>query len=239
MLAFSTIDDIGYLLLGLAAGTTGGALGALIGALSHSLCKFLLFGAVGVAEKDLKHHVTLEDRGLSTRHPVAGAAFIAGALGMIGVPPLMGFLGRWRLYFAGVEVGGLHLELAWHWPLLWLCCITSGQFIASGSASQLLKPKKLSKTTSGWNNLHYADHLDDRSLPVSSITARNGREVIHEQYLLTPDTNISQTVSLVYRINAGSCNGCDIEVAPCFSPRYDGEQIGAVLQGSPKHADIY
>lgn len=111
MLAFSTIDDIGYLLLGLAAGTTGGALGALIGALSHSLCKFLLFGAVGVAEKDLKHPVTLEDRGLSTRHPVAGAAFIAGALGMIGVPPLMGFLGRWRLYFAGVEVGGLTLGI--------------------------------------------------------------------------------------------------------------------------------
>jgi membrane-bound hydrogenase subunit mbhJ len=42
----------------------------------------------------------------------------------------------------------------------------------------------------------------------------------------------------VYRINAGSCNGCDIEIAPCFSPRYDGEQIGALLQGSPKHADI-
>jgi membrane-bound hydrogenase subunit mbhJ len=42
----------------------------------------------------------------------------------------------------------------------------------------------------------------------------------------------------VYRVNAGSCNGCDIEVAPCFSPRYDGEQIGALLQGSPKHADI-
>ncbi len=42
----------------------------------------------------------------------------------------------------------------------------------------------------------------------------------------------------IYRINAGSCNGCDIEVAPCFCPRYDAEQIGAVLQGSPKHADI-
>ncbi len=42
----------------------------------------------------------------------------------------------------------------------------------------------------------------------------------------------------VYRLNAGSCNGCDIEVAPCFCPRYDAEQIGAVLQGSPKHADI-
>jgi Ni,Fe-hydrogenase III small subunit len=42
----------------------------------------------------------------------------------------------------------------------------------------------------------------------------------------------------IYRINAGSCNGCDIEVAPCFCPRYDAEQIGAMLQGSPKHADI-
>lgn len=111
MLAFSTIDDIGYLVLGLAAGTTGGILGALIGALSHSLCKFLLFGAVGVAEKDLKHPLTLDDRGQSSRHPVAGAAFIAGALGMIGVPPLMGFLGRWRLYFAGVEAGGLVLGI--------------------------------------------------------------------------------------------------------------------------------
>jgi Ni,Fe-hydrogenase III small subunit len=42
----------------------------------------------------------------------------------------------------------------------------------------------------------------------------------------------------IYRINAGSCNGCDIEIAPCFCPRYDAEQIGAVVQGSPKHADI-
>ena len=42
----------------------------------------------------------------------------------------------------------------------------------------------------------------------------------------------------IYRINTGSCNGCDIEIAPCFCPRYDAEQIGAVVQGSPKHADI-
>ena len=55
-------------------------------------------------------------------------------------------------------------------------------------------------------------------------------------------SQIMQTARLkspwIYRVNAGSCNGCDIEIAPCFSPRYDAEQIGAVLQGSPKHADI-
>ncbi len=112
MLAFSTIDDIGYLVLGLAAGTVGGVLGAMIGALSHSLCKFLLFGAVGVAENDLKHPLTAADRGMSGRHPVAGAAFIVGAFGMIGIPPMMGFLGRWRLYLSGLETGGVALAIA-------------------------------------------------------------------------------------------------------------------------------
>lgn len=42
----------------------------------------------------------------------------------------------------------------------------------------------------------------------------------------------------IYVVNSGSCNGCDIEIGPCISPRYDGEQIGMLRQGSPKHADI-
>lgn len=42
----------------------------------------------------------------------------------------------------------------------------------------------------------------------------------------------------IYCANAGSCNGCDIEIAACLTPRYDLEQVGALRQGSPKHADI-
>ena len=42
----------------------------------------------------------------------------------------------------------------------------------------------------------------------------------------------------VYSAGAGSCNGCDIEIGPCGTPRYDAEQIGMLRQGSPKHADI-
>ncbi len=42
----------------------------------------------------------------------------------------------------------------------------------------------------------------------------------------------------LYCLNAGSCNGCDIEIAASLGPRYDPEQIGALRQGSPKHADI-
>lgn len=111
MLAYSTIDDMGYLILGLAAGSAGGVMGALVGALSHALCKFLLFGALGVAEHDLGHPLTTADRGVATRQPAASAAFIAGALGMVGVPPLLGFIGRWRLYLGGIELGGVWLAI--------------------------------------------------------------------------------------------------------------------------------
>jgi formate hydrogenlyase subunit 3/multisubunit Na+/H+ antiporter MnhD subunit len=106
LLAFSSIDDMGYLLLGLLAGGVSGMSGAWLGAISHSLCKLLLFGAVGVAEWSIGKPVTLDTRGLASRVPVAAAAFMAGALGFIGVPPALGFIGHWRLYVAGAELGG-------------------------------------------------------------------------------------------------------------------------------------
>lgn len=42
----------------------------------------------------------------------------------------------------------------------------------------------------------------------------------------------------LFHMNAGSCNGCDIELVACLTPRYDVEQLGIQIQGSPRHADI-
>jgi len=42
----------------------------------------------------------------------------------------------------------------------------------------------------------------------------------------------------LFHMNSGSCNGCDIELIASISPRFDAEQVGALLQGSPRHADI-
>ncbi|MBX6387986.1 MAG: oxidoreductase [Frankia sp.] len=38
-------------------------------------------------------------------------------------------------------------------------------------------------------------------------------------------------------VDAGSCNGCEIEIGACFSPVYDAERYGARLVASPRHAD--
>jgi multicomponent Na+:H+ antiporter subunit D len=112
MLAYSTIDDMGYLLLGVVVGSEMGLTGAILGALSHAFFKVVLFGAVGLAENQSGHELTLDDRGMAACCPISAAVFIVSALGMIGVPPFFGFIGRWRLYLAGIEYGGTGLALA-------------------------------------------------------------------------------------------------------------------------------
>jgi membrane-bound hydrogenase subunit mbhJ len=42
----------------------------------------------------------------------------------------------------------------------------------------------------------------------------------------------------LFHMNSGSCNGCDIELVASIAPRYDVEQLGIHLEGSPRHADI-
>ena len=42
----------------------------------------------------------------------------------------------------------------------------------------------------------------------------------------------------VRHVDAGSCNGCEIEVAAAFGPVYDADRYGARLVASPRHADV-
>ena len=42
----------------------------------------------------------------------------------------------------------------------------------------------------------------------------------------------------IFHINAGSCNGCDIELVSVLTPRYDAERLGFRLTGTPRQADI-
>jgi NADH:ubiquinone oxidoreductase subunit 2 (subunit N) len=109
MLAFSSIADLGALLLGLLLGGRDGSAAAWFGILSHGCAKLVLFGAVGAAEFSLGRPVTLTTRGLAARLPLASAAFMLAAAAVVGIPPTLGFVGHWRLILAGAELGGAAL----------------------------------------------------------------------------------------------------------------------------------
>lgn len=96
LLALSTVEDVGFLLLGLASASSLGIRGTLFAAASHALAKALLFIALSAPEAD--GVLAPSARGLAARYPVSAAGFLAGMLAMLGVPPLLGFAGRWRLY---------------------------------------------------------------------------------------------------------------------------------------------
>ena len=247
MLAFSTIADLGFLLLGLVAGGPAGLSGAWIGALSHALSKVILFGAVGLAEARIGRTVTLDTSGLGARLPLASAAFIVGALSFIGVPPGFGFVGYWRIYSAATQLGGLALDRRparrrGARPVVLRACHSSHLAWTAAACGCRCFPLAGARRT---------DRPRGRCRPAGMLSERfdrgcraksAGHGAIERHRGMNPFAKllaISRRKSpWIYTVNSGSCNGCDIEIGPCVSPRYDGEQIGILRQGSPKHADI-
>jgi multicomponent Na+:H+ antiporter subunit D len=105
MLAYSSISQVGYIVLGIALLTPTGIKGSLLHILNHALmkgCLFLVVGAV-VYRTGL---TSIEDfKGLGKKMPVSMAAFTVAALSMIGVPLTVGFVSKWYLVLAAIETG--------------------------------------------------------------------------------------------------------------------------------------
>jgi formate hydrogenlyase subunit 7 len=53
---------------------------------------------------------------------------------------------------------------------------------------------------------------------------------------VSPPTAVAGSLQLRH-VDAGSCNGCELEITGAFSPVYDAERFGARLVASPRHAD--
>ncbi|MGD0096213.1 MAG: proton-conducting transporter membrane subunit [Terracidiphilus sp.] len=102
LLVLSTVEDVGFLMLGIFSVTRIGFDGALIAAASHALAKALLFACLSGPEAD--GELNGEPIALAARYPVATFGFLFGMLAMLGVPPTIGFIGRWRLYATAMQI---------------------------------------------------------------------------------------------------------------------------------------
>jgi multicomponent Na+:H+ antiporter subunit A len=103
LLVLSTVEDVGFLLFGAASASSLGQNGAIIAASTHALAKALLFISLAAPEAD--GALAGEPVALAVRYPVSAFGFLFGMLAMLGIPPTLGFIGRWRLYSAAFEVG--------------------------------------------------------------------------------------------------------------------------------------
>ncbi len=102
-LAYSTINQLSYIILGAALLTHNGVSGAMMHIPFHGFMKITLFlcaGAIMVASG--KRNIS-EMAGIGKVMPVTMLAFSIGALGMCGLPPVIGFISKWYLCLGSYE----------------------------------------------------------------------------------------------------------------------------------------
>ncbi len=105
LLAYHSISQIGYVVLGIGIGTPLGIFGGLFHLLNHSVFKSLLFlnsGAIdySVGTRDLKHM-----SGLKEKMPITAGTNMIASMSIAGIPPFNGFFSKLIIIFACVQAG--------------------------------------------------------------------------------------------------------------------------------------
>lgn len=98
LLAYSSVAQLGYIIVGVAIGTELGMLAGLFLAVMHGLFKGSLFMVVGAIEKQTGTTNFTEVTGLIRKMPWTFFAALMSIIALAGIPPLGGFIGKWMLY---------------------------------------------------------------------------------------------------------------------------------------------
>lgn len=104
-LAYSTVSQVSYITLGVAIAGPLATIGGIVHLVHQGLMKITLFFCAGNIKKTVGVHNVSEMAGMGRRMPWTMAAFTLAALGMIGVPPLAGFISKWYLGVGALQVG--------------------------------------------------------------------------------------------------------------------------------------
>lgn len=104
MLAYSSVSQIGYIIMGISLANPFGFIGAVLHVLNHALMKALLFLVSGSMRLKEGHSlITKFDDSYRKKYPWSMAAFATAAISMVGLPPLAGFFSKWYLALGTIE----------------------------------------------------------------------------------------------------------------------------------------
>ncbi len=107
ILAYSTISQLSYMVLGVALLSPESMTGGVIHIANHAFGKITLFfcaGSIYLAARTLK---VSEMGGIGRLMPWTAAAFAIGAVSIVGIPPTAGFISKWYLFIGTIQAGHL------------------------------------------------------------------------------------------------------------------------------------
>jgi multicomponent Na+:H+ antiporter subunit D len=117
MLAYSSVAQIGYIILGISLASTAGVTAGMVHLFNHAMIKGALFLAMGCIFLRLGSVDLRDMHGLARQMPWTMAAFVMGGLSLIGIPLTAGFISKWYLVSAALTDG--------YWPLAVLILVSS------------------------------------------------------------------------------------------------------------------
>jgi NADH-quinone oxidoreductase subunit L/multicomponent Na+:H+ antiporter subunit D len=128
-LAYSTISQLSYIVLGLGVLSGEAVVGGLLHIPAHAFMKLTLFFCAGAIHVETHTDDISEMAGIGRRMPLTMAAFAVASAGMAGIPLLAGFVSKWYLLIGSVEAGqavfalallasGM-LNIAYFWPIVY------------------------------------------------------------------------------------------------------------------------
>ena len=115
--AYSSVAQIGYMIVGFSMSTNAGLSAMLLHVFNHALMKGALFLALGAVMLRVGSTQLKDFQGLGRQMPLTMAAIVVGGLSLIGVPLTVGFVSKWYLVVAALEKG-------W-WPVAGLVLLAS------------------------------------------------------------------------------------------------------------------
>ena len=145
LLAYSSVSQVGYMILGIGCGTPLGLAAALFHMLNNAIYKSCLFLGAGAVERATG--TTNLDRlgGLGKAMPVTFTAFAVAALAISGIPPLNGFASKWMIYQGIIDTGGAGGP-GW---ILWLAVAMLGSILTLAASAKVLHAVFLCKPAPG------------------------------------------------------------------------------------------
>ncbi len=111
LLAYSTINQLSFILLGVALLSPMAVTGAMLHIPFHGFMKITLFLCAGAIAASRGKKAINEMAGVGRVLPITMGAFMVGAFGMCGAPPVAGFISKWHVALGAVESGRLFFLL--------------------------------------------------------------------------------------------------------------------------------
>jgi multicomponent Na+:H+ antiporter subunit D len=162
MLAYSSVSQFGLIVAAFGLMNPTAAVGGVIHLLGHAFMKGALFAGAGIVATLTGARTVDEYAGLAERAPITAGAFAVLALAMVGVPPAIGFVGKWYIAVGAVESGV--------WPVAAVILVSTVLTLAY--FARLIE------------RMYFTDPLPDTAdegAPTAAITAADGGETIDDE----------------------------------------------------------